>query len=264
MALRGGAPRTGFRFPIARETPNMYRNNALVRLGIPANTGHWGGRHVAAGDFWSKLAGIGSKVLGVAGTVLTATGIGAPLGLALGGASALLGATQTPHPNQIALPGTGGGVIGAGPGIGGAITIGGQRGVTIGGGITTGGGAGGFTGGGSDVGPSSGVVLANGAVVVTKGHHLNKHGYYTKAHGWIAPGTVLVRNRHRNPLNPRAARRAASRLHGMQKLIGRIERVVSKAARGSGRRVGPRLVASGRRGHKPGCGCFACKRRRSA
>lgn len=258
--MRGGA-RTGFPMNVRRvamETPNMYRQSAVMGGGY--RSGHWGGSRVAAGDFWSGLANIGSKILGVAGTVLTATGVGAPLGAALLGGSALLGATQHPKAvvgvgGNIQLPPTSGGVIGPGPGIAGGVSIGGPNGITFGGGVTTGGAAGGGTGG------AGAVTLANGTTVLTKGHHLNKHGYYTKAHGWIEPGTVLVRNRHRNPLNPRAARRAASRLHGMQKLIGRIERVVAKAARPRHARSGPRLVASGRRGHKPGCRCFACKRR---
>jgi hypothetical protein len=48
------------------------------------------------------------------------------------------------------------------------------------------------------------------------GFHTNKTGYYTRQ-GYVAPGTKCVRNRKRNPLNPRAASRAMSRLSSAKK-----------------------------------------------
>jgi hypothetical protein len=46
------------------------------------------------------------------------------------------------------------------------------------------------------------------------GFHPNKSGYFTMSEGYVAPGTKCVRNRRRNPLNPRALDRAESRIAG--------------------------------------------------
>jgi len=69
-------------------------------------------------------------------------------------------------------------------------------------------------------GPSSGAG--------TQGYHLNKTGYWRNLNPlvpgatWIAPRTRWVKNRTRNPFNPRAASRGMSRLsslsHGMKAL----------------------------------------------
>lgn len=46
-----------------------------------------------------------------------------------------------------------------------------------------------------------------------KGYHLNKSGYYIKTTGeWVEPFTRWVKDRRRNPLNPRAWDRAYGRL----------------------------------------------------
>jgi hypothetical protein len=42
----------------------------------------------------------------------------------------------------------------------------------------------------------------------TRGFHLNKSGYYTKGGTYVAPRSKWVKNRRRNPLNPRALSRA--------------------------------------------------------
>jgi hypothetical protein len=65
--------------------------------------------------------------------------------------------------------------------------------------------------------------------VAPRGYHLNKHGYWSRlwsGSNWIGsfhgPGTMYVRNRRRNPLNPRALHRSISRLisakHAVHKL----------------------------------------------
>jgi hypothetical protein len=64
------------------------------------------------------------------------------------------------------------------------------------------------------------------------GYHLNKSGYWTKRYGYIGPGTVCVKSRRRNPLNPRALSRAMSRLTGAQKAIKSIIRFESVAKGG--------------------------------
>lgn len=46
----------------------------------------------------------------------------------------------------------------------------------------------------------------------TAGYHYNRTGYFTKRYGYIEKGSVCVKNRKRNPLNPRALSRAMARL----------------------------------------------------
>lgn len=50
-----------------------------------------------------------------------------------------------------------------------------------------------------------------------RGYHRNKTGYYSKRYGWIEAGSVCVKNRKRNPLNPRALSRSMSRLSSAKK-----------------------------------------------
>lgn len=59
-----------------------------------------------------------------------------------------------------------------------------------------------------------------------KGHHLNKTGYYSRrAGGWVAAGTVCVKNRRRNPLNPRALSRSISRISSAKNAAKFLSRV---------------------------------------
>lgn len=58
-----------------------------------------------------------------------------------------------------------------------------------------------------------------------KGYRLNKTGYYTKSGGWVEPGTKYVKIRRRNPLNPKAADRAISRITSAKKASAKLSRV---------------------------------------
>jgi hypothetical protein len=87
-----------------------------------------------------------------------------------------------------------------------------------------------------------------------KGYHLNKHALApTKRHGGVAAHSMCVRNRKINPLNHRALSRSLRRLKRAGKLVRKLHGV------GGQRRL--TAGSSGRSGHRPGCGCFACKRR---
>jgi hypothetical protein len=71
------------------------------------------------------------------------------------------------------------------------------------------------------------------------GYHINKHGFYLSSIAtWIQPGTVWVKSRRRNPLNPRALHRSIARLvsarHAVKRL-GILETVRHKRPR---RRIG--------------------------
>lgn len=85
-----------------------------------------------------------------------------------------------------------------------------------------------------------------------KGYHLNKHPLAaSKRHGAVAAHSMCVRNRHLNPLNPKAVTRSLRRLKRARKLVTKLH------AFGTSRSV----ARVGGRGHRPGCGCVVCRRR---
>ena len=65
------------------------------------------------------------------------------------------------------------------------------------------------------------------------GFHLNKTGYFVASSpgnpsaggSWVPPESVCVRNRRRNPLNPRAADRAIGRLTSAKRAVQRLNRI---------------------------------------
>lgn len=101
-----------------------------------------------------------------------------------------------------------------------------------------------YTGGGV-TGP---VVGTRPSTPCVAGHHFNKSGYYTKRYGYVEAGTVCVRNRRRNPLNPRALSRAMSRVKSAQRAVRCLQLFAGPAARASAKNGGKR-----RRGCRGGC-----------
>jgi len=82
-----------------------------------------------------------------------------------------------------------------------------------------------------------------------KGYHLNRKPLAaSKRHGAVPAGAMCVRNRHINPLNARAITRSLRRVKRARKLVSKLQSF------GATRRL-----TSG--GHKPGCGCFRCRKR---
>jgi hypothetical protein len=83
------------------------------------------------------------------------------------------------------------------------------------------------------------------------GYHVNKHGYYLSSIAtWLPPGTVWVKGRRRNPLNPRALHRSIARLvsakHAVKKLhILDVPRRPRKAQRAFGRIPSSRRLKAG-------------------
>lgn len=90
-----------------------------------------------------------------------------------------------------------------------------------------------FAGIGVNVGPFSagfgqgtGVAVSpNGAVAIPAGYRLNKTDYFLKSGQYVPAGTRIVKKRRRNPLNPRAASRAMSRLTSAKKAMSSLNRV---------------------------------------
>jgi hypothetical protein len=79
---------------------------------------------------------------------------------------------------------------------------------------------------------------ANGNGAVPSGFHLNKTSYFLKDGTFVPAGSRYVKNRRRNPLNPRAASNAVRRLESTKKAVRRFDRVQIKCKR---------------------CGCARCK-----
>jgi hypothetical protein len=63
------------------------------------------------------------------------------------------------------------------------------------------------------------------------GYHWNKTSYFLKDGTYVPEGSKLVKNRRRNPLNPRAASRAISRLESAKKATRRLNRISIKCKR---------------------------------
>lgn len=107
-----------------------------------------------------------------------------------------------------------------------------------------------FGGGGAVVRAAQGTPAASGGAC-PRGYHLNKHALgASRRHGALPARAICVRNRSMNPLNHRALTKALKREKRAKKILGRLH-IMRSAAR----------AAAGGRGHRPGCGCFACRKR---
>lgn len=60
------------------------------------------------------------------------------------------------------------------------------------------------------------------------GYHVNKTAYFLKDGTFIPEGSRWVKNRRRNPLNPRAASKAIGRLESLKKATARFSRITIK------------------------------------
>lgn len=57
------------------------------------------------------------------------------------------------------------------------------------------------------------------------GYHVNKTAYFLKDGTFIPEGSRWVKNRHRNPLNPRAASKAIGRIESLKRATARFSRI---------------------------------------
>lgn len=62
------------------------------------------------------------------------------------------------------------------------------------------------------------------------GFHPNKGGYFTQAEGFVPKGTKCVKNRRRNPLNPRALDRAIGRITSAKRASAKLGRITIRSA----------------------------------
>jgi len=73
--------------------------------------------------------------------------------------------------------------------------------------------------------PINGAAMQAGKPCPVSGYHWNKSGYFLKSGAYVHPGTKMVKNRRRNPANPRATSNAITRIKGAKryaKSLGRI------------------------------------------
>lgn len=219
----GDATRSSFSGGLSRAGGFLAPIGVGLLTGGPLAAGLAGASQIAGStgmaDRWSILGAIGAAAAGYGG--------GGGISGAIGGVTTYLGGGGGYSGGP--LPTIGGGAAVPGPtGFTGACppgTIRGPLGTCVnlpfggapGTGITTQGGTGvTFTG------PTQ--VQAQGGKPPS-GYHWNRQGYFTKSQGWIPEGTKLVKNRRKNPLNPKAASRAIARLESAKNASRALSRV---------------------------------------
>ena len=84
---------------------------------------------------------------------------------------------------------------------------------------------------GLEVAPAAGMRIACPA-----GHHANKSDYWLMDGTFVTKGSRCVRNRRRNPMNPRALSRAIGRVDAGKALQGKLAEITTKKWTASGKR----------------------------
>jgi hypothetical protein len=188
----------------------------------------------AVGDpgLFGFLGSVGKGLVGAAKGFVT----GGPAGAVVGAATSLLpkpvsvakmGATHALIQSRSQTPGMFPPLQGT-PGFSG-VSVGGPGGLRIG--TST-------PGTGTAMVPA-GTAAAQAAAACRTGFHYNKSDYATKGPvgtfnlQWHEPRTVCVKNRRRNPLNPRALSRAMSRVKSAQRAVRCLQLFAGPAARAS-------------------------------
>ncbi len=65
----------------------------------------------------------------------------------------------------------------------------------------------------------------NGAIGAPSGYHVNESDYFLKDGTFVPAGSRWVKNRKRNPLNPRAASKAIGRIESLKRATARFSRI---------------------------------------
>jgi len=74
------------------------------------------------------------------------------------------------------------------------------------------------------------------SIACPSGFHPNKGGYFTLKSGFVEKGSKCVKNRRRNPMNPRALDRAIRRVDAGKSLQGKLAEITTKKWTSSGKR----------------------------
>ena len=78
------------------------------------------------------------------------------------------------------------------------------------------------------MGPGAGVMpttVPQAAIGAPSGYHVNESDYFLKDGTFVPAGSRWVKNRKRNPLNPRAASKAISRIEQLKRATSRFSRI---------------------------------------
>jgi len=74
-------------------------------------------------------------------------------------------------------------------------------------------------------GAKSTAIPVGSVEVKPSGYHLNKSGYFLRDGTYIEPRSVYVKNRRRNPANPRAIDRSIGRIESAKRMASRLGRI---------------------------------------
>lgn len=227
MPIKVGVTRP--RIPRIRRVPRgpaVYSRPMIhsVRAGDP-------GLFSFVGDIVKSIPGVGTVVSAVE------TGVKAIGGL-LGGGGARASTIKTQAQPQAAMR-----MTAEAPSLVQRTLGGAQFGLTV--------GPVGLEAGVGEVAEAAQMLRRNGrGMLPPAGYHWNKAGYYVRDSSdpmrgiYVPPGTVAVKNRRRNPFNPRALDRATSRIAQFARADSRSRKAVVAAAR---KVTPPRRVAKGRK-----------------
>jgi hypothetical protein len=83
--------------------------------------------------------------------------------------------------------------------------------------------------------PSAAAAGVGTKIACPSGFHANKSGYHTMA-GFVPKGSRCVRDRRRNPMNPRALDRAISRVDSGKRLQGKLATISTAKWTAAGKR----------------------------
>jgi hypothetical protein len=78
-------------------------------------------------------------------------------------------------------------------------------------------------------GGETGLMVGAAGMGCPQGHHPNRSDYFLRDGSFVAKGTRCVKNRRRNPLNPRAASRAIARITSAKKATKMLGRITIRA-----------------------------------
>ena len=82
----------------------------------------------------------------------------------------------------------------------------------------------------------TGTALATTRIGCMSGHHPNKSDYWLRDGTFVPKGSRCVKNRRRNPMNPRALSRAIGRVDAGKALQGKLAEITTKKWTASGKR----------------------------
>lgn len=174
-------------------------------------------------------AGIFGTIGRVLGGAVTGFLAGGPVGAGLGAIGGVIGAPAAPAPVRLppaGIPGFGGGRIPTTQDVRGALRIGGgEAEIGLPGGFSARFQPPTFQAGTQIARRAPGPVATTAGIGCAAGFHPNKTGYFLRDGSFVAPETRCVKNRRRNPANPRALSRSIARIKSAKRLSSQLAQI---------------------------------------